>query len=50
MTAASYWKNALIRAARTFIQGFLGGFRGGRPVPNPIYLALGAIQQKIRCV
>jgi predicted lipid-binding transport protein (Tim44 family) len=25
MNTAMYWKNALIRAARTFIQGFLGG-------------------------
>jgi predicted lipid-binding transport protein (Tim44 family) len=32
--AASYWKNALIRAARTFIQGFLGGLSANLMIGN----------------
>ncbi len=34
MTASIYWKNALIRAARTFIQGFLGGLSANLLIGN----------------
>ena len=34
MTASIYWKNALIRAARTFIQGFLGGLSANLMIGN----------------
>jgi predicted lipid-binding transport protein (Tim44 family) len=29
-----YWKNAAIRAARTFVQGFLGGLAGNLMLNN----------------
>lgn len=29
-----YWKNAAIRAARTFVQGFLGGLAGNLMLSN----------------